>query len=615
MPNSSPISSTTASGSSSQGSSTSGIGSSASSTNCASNTNYNNSTTSNSQTSNNNNNNNNNLAGSQAHSNTHHQSTGSTNLNSLSNGKLNSSSTANSNLNLNSTTSNSSSTSSSSSSNQATADNLENSSNGNLMMSNNGTTNNNSVVSQQTNSSTTNGNLNPNGNSNNQNGSTNNNNNDQSTNGSYGEQLSRTNLYIRGLSSSTTDKNLYELCSPYGKIVSTKAIIDKATNNCKGYGFVDFDSPVAAENAVKQLQINGIEAQMAKQQEQDPTNLYIANLPINMTEIDLDSMLNPFGNVISTRILKDMNQQPRGVGFARMESKEKCDLIIQNFNNKLLVGSKEPLLVKFADGGNKKKNQYKNSQGGDSRMGSGQNSVGAWRETTNGNVSGNGNSADQLSPYNYTPNNVQDHPHPNPIVAHAVAAHHAVQGHAVANSGPHQAVTAVHQMLPFPHSLMPTQSIDQSLMNQQLHFNPGSFKTPAYHPHHAHRNPTYSSAQPVTAQHTGYPGPHYQLVTGTHLPNSQQQLAMDPNALHFMPGLAAQMQQLQLGGHSYIASNPYGNASQGHINNIYTQGAPLMQQMPLSESADNHPNSTNSSVGPSDTNEINQQSYNPVYSK
>lgn len=90
-----------------------------------------------------------------------------------------------------------------------------------------------------------------------------------------------------------------------------------------------------------------------------------------MTETDLDSMLNPFGNVISTRILKDMNQQPRGVGFARMESKEKCDLIIQNFNNKLLVGSKEPLLVKFADGGNKKKNQYKNSQSGDSRMGSG----------------------------------------------------------------------------------------------------------------------------------------------------------------------------------------------------------------------------------------------------
>lgn len=70
-------------------------------------------------------------------------------------------------------------------------------------------------------------------------------------------------------------------------------------------------------------------------------------------------MLAPYGTVISTRILRDGNHQPRGVGFARMDSKEKCDMIIQAFNGKVIPGSKEPLLVKFADGGNKKKSQYK----------------------------------------------------------------------------------------------------------------------------------------------------------------------------------------------------------------------------------------------------------------
>jgi hypothetical protein len=39
-----------------------------------------------------------------------------------------------------------------------------------------------------------------------------------------------------------------------------------------------------------------------------------------------------------------------------MESKEKCEQIIQMFNSQQLQGSKEPLLVKFADGGNKKRN-------------------------------------------------------------------------------------------------------------------------------------------------------------------------------------------------------------------------------------------------------------------
>ncbi|KAA0703554.1 RNA-binding motif, single-stranded-interacting protein 3 [Triplophysa tibetana] len=78
------------------------------------------------------------------------------------------------------------------------------------------------------------------------------------------EQLSKTNLYIRGLPPGTTDQDLIKLCQPYGKIVSTKAILDKNTNQCKGYGFVDFDSPAAAQKAVASLKASGVQAQMAK---------------------------------------------------------------------------------------------------------------------------------------------------------------------------------------------------------------------------------------------------------------------------------------------------------------------------------------------------------------
>ncbi|XP_076827769.1 RNA-binding motif, single-stranded-interacting protein 3-like isoform X2 [Brachyhypopomus gauderio] len=81
---------------------------------------------------------------------------------------------------------------------------------------------------------------------------------------SAAEQLSKTNLYIRGLPPGTTDQDLIKLCQPYGKIVSTKAILDKNTNQCKGYGFVDFDSPAAAQKAVASLKASGVQAQMAK---------------------------------------------------------------------------------------------------------------------------------------------------------------------------------------------------------------------------------------------------------------------------------------------------------------------------------------------------------------
>ncbi|KAL8610123.1 hypothetical protein ACOMHN_024589 [Nucella lapillus] len=181
----------------------------------------------------------------------------------------------------------------------------------------------------------------------------------QSSNQS-GDALSKTNLYIRGLSPNTTDKDLVSLCQQYGTITSTKAIIDQTTNKCKGYGFVDFENSASAERAVNHLQSQGIQAQMAKQQEQDPTNLYIANLPLGFSEKHLENLFKDYGTVISTRILRKPDGTSRCVGFARMESRDKCDTIITTFNNKHVQGAppqSEPLLVKFADSGNKKKSQ------------------------------------------------------------------------------------------------------------------------------------------------------------------------------------------------------------------------------------------------------------------
>lgn len=46
--------------------------------------------------------------------------------------------------------------------------------------------------------------------------------------------LSRTNLYIKGLQAQTTDQDLYNMCSRFGHISSTKAIQDKNSRSCKG---------------------------------------------------------------------------------------------------------------------------------------------------------------------------------------------------------------------------------------------------------------------------------------------------------------------------------------------------------------------------------------------
>lgn len=43
-----------------------------------------------------------------------------------------------------------------------------------------------------------------------------------------------------------------------------KAIIDKNTNKCKGFGFIDFETTEDAQMAIVQLQKKGYVAQLAK---------------------------------------------------------------------------------------------------------------------------------------------------------------------------------------------------------------------------------------------------------------------------------------------------------------------------------------------------------------
>jgi hypothetical protein len=173
-----------------------------------------------------------------------------------------------------------------------------------------------------------------------------------------GSQLSNTNLYIRGLSEKCCDDDLTRMCQQYGKIVSTKAILDKETNCCKGYGFVDFENPADAMRAVHSLTAAGVMAQFAKQQEQDPTNLYFSNLPKTFDEKELEGLVSPYGTIISTRILRDQNNTSRGVGFVRLDTKESCDKTIEMLNGSTLQDSSEPLMVKFADSSSNKKRQF-----------------------------------------------------------------------------------------------------------------------------------------------------------------------------------------------------------------------------------------------------------------
>lgn len=58
-------------------------------------------------------------------------------------------------------------------------------------------------------------------------------------------------LFVAGLSYSATDRDLEQLFSQAGSVVSAKVITDRFSGQSKGFGFVEMGSSEEAQNAMK----------------------------------------------------------------------------------------------------------------------------------------------------------------------------------------------------------------------------------------------------------------------------------------------------------------------------------------------------------------------------
>lgn len=62
-----------------------------------------------------------------------------------------------------------------------------------------------------------------------------------------------TKLFVGKLSFSTTSESLQALFEQYGVVVSAQVIIDRDTNQSKGFGFVEMKEQADAQAAIKAL--------------------------------------------------------------------------------------------------------------------------------------------------------------------------------------------------------------------------------------------------------------------------------------------------------------------------------------------------------------------------
>lgn len=170
------------------------------------------------------------------------------------------------------------------------------------------------------------------------------------------EKMSRTNLYIKGLPDSFNDEKLWNLPPDPEQIKSVKAATDDDCK-CRGYGFIDFMSAEAANEALRHIRDTypAFTIKFAKENEKDKTNLYVTNIPKFWTTKDSDQLklvFERFGPIQSAFVMMERStNRTTGVGFVRFANERDALSALDSIKRDpiFLPDCTNPIEAKFAD--------------------------------------------------------------------------------------------------------------------------------------------------------------------------------------------------------------------------------------------------------------------------
>jgi polyadenylate-binding protein len=175
-----------------------------------------------------------------------------------------------------------------------------------------------------------------------------------------------TNIYVKNLDTAVTKEQLDEMFGAHGKITSC-AIMSNEKGESRGFGFINYETPEAAQAAVEKLNgttVNGkqiyvgraqkrserdevLRSQRAEQlQKYQGANVYVKNLDDNVDDEKLQQEFGRFGPIVSAKVMSDERGNSKGFGFVSFANAEDASRAIGEMNG-VIFGTK-PLYASLA---------------------------------------------------------------------------------------------------------------------------------------------------------------------------------------------------------------------------------------------------------------------------
>ncbi|KAL5612024.1 hypothetical protein BROUX41_000413 [Berkeleyomyces rouxiae] len=171
------------------------------------------------------------------------------------------------------------------------------------------------------------------------------------------DERDRRTVFVQQLAARLRTRELKEFFEKVGGVVEAQIVKDRISQRSKGVGYVEFKQE---ETVAKALQLTGqkllgipiivqvTEAEKNRQaRNTEPGNhpnsipfhrLYVGNIHFNVTEQDLQTVFEPFGDLEFVQLQKDDTGRSRGYGFVQFRNADNAREALEKMNGFDLAG-------------------------------------------------------------------------------------------------------------------------------------------------------------------------------------------------------------------------------------------------------------------------------------